>query len=101
MRDGRIVYQRGDYVVKEISIGHYLFNKNRKSIDEHTHIKTKKTCKDLIDMIYRKKVPNSNYLRESILRICRDEKLIQAVKHKIEKDKQKPKFVKIQKGVRK
>ena len=101
MSDGRIVYQRGDYIVKEISIGYYLYNRKRLDPDEHTHIKTEQTCIDFIDMIYRNKVPDSPYLRESILRVCRDKKLIEMVHHKIEKDKQKPKFIKVQKGVKK
>lgn len=99
MRDNRIVYERGDYIVKKIRKGYYLYNRKRLSPDEHTHIKTKKTCKDLIDMIYREKVPDSNYLKRSVLRICKNEKLLQAVRHKVEKDKQKPKFVRVCKGV--
>lgn len=99
MRGSRIVYQRGDYIVKEISKGYYLYNRKRLSADEHTHIKTQKTCEDLIDMIYRSKIPDSNYLRRSVLRICRDKKFLRMVEHKMEKDRQKPKFVRINKGV--
>lgn len=100
MSDSRVVYQRGDYIVKEIEVGYYLYNRKRQSEYEHTHIKTEKTCRDFIDMIYRSKVPDSPYLRESILRVCKDKKLIDDVLRKIEKDKQKPKFIKVQKGVK-
>jgi len=101
MNDDRIVYQRGDYIVKEITTGYYLYNRKRLSEDEHTHIKTEKTCRDFIDMIYRNRVPDSPYLRISVLRICKDKKFVGRVLHKIEKDKQKPKFIKAQKVVRK
>lgn len=101
MSDGRIVYTRGDYIVKEISKGYYLYNRKRTNPDEHTHIKTQKTCENLIDMIYRGNVPDSDYLRESILRICKDKKLIRDVKHKIEKDKNKQQYFNPNKGVKK
>lgn len=84
----RIVYRRGAYIVKKIRKGYYVYNKNRKD-KEHTHIHTLKTSKQLIDMIYKRKVPISHYLRVSILRICKDEKLIKAVENKIAKDKEK------------
>lgn len=101
MAKGQIVYQRGDYIVKEIRKGFYLYNRKRINPDEHTHIKSLKTCEDLIDMIYRRRVPESDYLRKSIIRICKDEKLVADVIRIIEKDKQKPKFIRINKGVRK
>ena len=95
----RIVYRRDDYLVKEISTGFYVYNRKRRSSDEHTHIKTLDTSIDFIGLLCEGKVPDSKYLRKSVLRICRDKKLIQAVLHKIEKDKQKQNYYNPQKGV--
>ena len=101
MADDRIVYQRGDYIVSKTRTGYYLYNRKRLYQEEHTHIKTLETCEDFIDMMYRRKIPDSKYLRESVIRVCKDKKYVNMVKHKIEKDKQKPKFIRINKGVRK
>lgn len=88
----RVVYKRGNYIVKKIRDGYYVYNKNRLSEDEHTHIYTKKTCRKLIDLIHKRRVPNSSYLRISVLRICKDEKLLRDVRHKIEKDRDKQQY---------
>ena len=49
-------------------------------------------------MICRKQVPDSSYLRESAKRISRNEKYIDKINHKIEKDSQKPKYYKVNNG---
>lgn len=50
-------------------------------------------------MMDRQVIPDSSYLRGTVLRISLDDNYKAAVRHKIEKDKQKPKYVNINKGV--
>lgn len=58
----------------------------------HTHLKKRSTCELLIKLIKRKEVPRSRYLRTSARRVTLDKSYITAINHKIEKDKQKPKY---------
>lgn len=82
MNDDKIVYQRGQYIVKRVDNGHILYNRLGKFDDHHTHIYRLKTCINLIDMIYRNRVPDSPYLRKSCLRICMDKKFLEKFKIK-------------------
>lgn len=47
----------------------------------------------LVRLMKKKRVPKSDYLRESIKRTTLDEKYIEKIDIKIEKDKQKQKYV--------
>lgn len=99
MNDERIVYQRGQYIVKKVDGGHVVYNRLGNFDDHHTHIYRLQTCINLIDMIYRNRVPDSSYLRKSCLRICMDKKFFGKVENKIIKDSNKPKYRNINKGV--
>ena len=57
-----------------------------------THIKKRKTCELLIRLINKKEVPRSEYLRNSAKRITLDDRYIDKINIKIEKDQQKPKY---------
>lgn len=61
--------------------------------DKHTHLKHKNTAKFLIDLVCNKVVPKSSYLRSSAKRVSRDNKYIEKINIKENKDKQKPKYV--------
>lgn len=94
----RIVYTKGNYIVKKIRKGYYVYNKNRTHQDQHTHIYTLGTSKKLIQLtqlIHKKKVPKSDYLKQSVLRICKDKKLCRDVRHKIAKDKDKDYYINV------
>lgn len=78
--------------------GHFILYNCKADKEHHTHIYSKKTCERLIDWICRKIVPDSGYLRESAKRISRDEKYIEKICIKVEKDSQKPKFHKVNNG---
>ena len=79
--------------------GFVVYNAKMNDFDNwHTHIKGKKTCIKFIDNIFSNTVPKSKYLRESVLRICNDKKFLDDVRWKIEKDAQKPKFVRVNRG---
>ncbi len=99
MNDDKIVYQRGQYIVKQVDNGHIVYNRFGKFDDYHTHIYRLETCISLIDMIYRNRVPDSPYLRKSCLRICMDKKYLSMVENKIDKDRNKLKYTNPQKGV--
>lgn len=55
-------------------------------------------CEMLISLICNKTIPKSDYLKESAKRLSRDEKYIQEIEIKKEKDKQKPKFIRVNRG---
>lgn len=52
----------------------------------------------LCRLIKNKRVPKSKWLRKSAKRVTLDEKYQNEIDIKIEKDKQKPKYVNINKG---
>lgn len=58
----------------------------------HTHIKRYKTCEMLVKLVEKKMVPRSSYLRLSAKRITLDQKYIDKIDIKIEKDKNKQKY---------
>lgn len=94
--------------------GNYYTIENTKAHDfdnYHTHItkkqgnnisekKQKSTCKLLIKLICKKTVPNSAYLRESAKRLSRDKRYIRNIEIKEEKDRNKQKFYRVNKGIR-
>lgn len=96
------------FTIMDCGSNYVIENKKANDFDNfHTHINKKKkmkhkpkdsTCKMLIKLICNKKIPKSNYLRQSAMRISRDEKYIQNIQIKMEKDSQKPKFHKVNNG---
>ena len=54
----------------------------------------------LVRLIQDKRVPKSSYLRESARRVTLDEKYKLDIKVKNEKDKQRQRYVNIQRGAR-
>lgn len=96
---GQIVYIHEPYRVRVDARGYKIFHKTDED-NFHGHLKKLKTCKTLIKLIESNKVPDSPYLRECALRICRDDKYTDYIRRKIERDKERPKYVNINKGVR-
>ena len=87
--------------LKIINCGNYFTVINLKGEHEnHAHVKRKSTAKLLCKLIKRKQVPKSNYLRVSAKRITLDKKYIEKIDNKIEKDKNKQKYININKGCR-
>lgn len=99
---GRLVYRHKEYIVIEddYRTGEHIIINTKGDYENHGHVKYLNTCKRLIHWIGKDIVPNSSYLRESALRLSLDKKYKAKIRHKIEKDKQKPKYVNINKGVR-
>ena len=69
--------------------------------ENHGHFKKYNTCLKLIQIMKNNTVPFSDYLRTSVLRISTDEKYLEKVKIKMEKDKEKEHYININKGVKK
>lgn len=94
-----MVDRHGDFIIFPYRDHHVIVN-TKGSYENHTHIKKRDTCKMLIDLVCRKRVPKSMYLRSSAKRISRDEKYIENINIKNEKDKNKQKYHNIQRGIR-
>ena len=55
----------------------------------HCHVNRMKTAKMLVKLMKKKRVPKSSYLRESVKRVTLDERYIEKINIKIEKDRDK------------
>jgi hypothetical protein len=95
----RVVDQVGDYKILKASRS-YIVKNVKGGYDNHGHFKQLKTCYLIIDLIRKRQVPRSRYLRGATLRISTDKNYIEKVKRKIEKDRNKQKYININKGCR-
>lgn len=80
--------------------GNYMVINTKGSYEHHTHLKNYHTCELLINLVCKKVVPKTPYMRSSAKRISRDKKYIQKIDNKIRKDSNKTKYVNINKGIR-
>lgn len=87
------------FVIHKHSRYYTVINVGSEEYEKHGHFIKRRTAENIIRMITRKIIPKSCFLRESVIRLSTDEKYIETVSNKIEKDKQKPKFININKGV--
>jgi len=100
---GRLVHRHKEFIVIEddYNYGKHIVINTKGQYACHAHVHSLKTCKKLLILMDKKTVPFSSYLRGSALRLSLDYKYQDKILWKIEKDKQKLKFVKIQKQVSK
>lgn len=91
-----IVYKDKNYTVKENRDGYILCN-NHGNYKNHGHLKKFNTCMLLIRLMDKNIVPDSSYLRESVLRISTDKKYIQKVQVKMNKSTKR--YININKGI--
>ena len=92
------LYQDNKYKIKKNGRGYVLINLQGE-YENHGHFKSIGICFKLIQMIEEGIVPNSNFLREGAIRISIDNEYTNRVKTKLEKDKNKPKYININKGL--
>lgn len=86
---------------KVISCGDYITIANVKGdYDNHCHVKRMKTANMLVKLMKNKRIPKSNYLRESIKRVTLDKKYIRDIDNKIIKDKSKQTYCNVGGGKR-
>ena len=99
---GKLKFRFNEYIVLDEGPkrGHVIINTNGK-YENHSHIHSLGACKKFLKLMDKKTIPNSPYLRESVLRISLDEKYKSDVQRKILKDKDKQKFFRPPKAVMK
>ena len=94
----RVVDRIGDYKILQTSKD-YVVRNTKGVYDNHGHFYGLDICYTIIDLMQKQTVPKSKYLRGSALRISTNDKYIDKVNRKIAKDKNKQKFVRINKGI--
>ena len=58
----------------------------------HCHVNRRSTADMLVRLMKNKRVPRSDYLRNSVKRVTLDQKYIEKINHKIEKDRDKQRY---------
>ena len=86
-----------DFIIKKHN-NHFVVINTKGTRANHTHLNAVKTCNMLVELVCRKTVPTSNYLKESARRISRDDKYKLEIAIKKEKDNQKQRFFKVNNG---
>ena len=78
---GNQVYSKNEYMIIKVSKGFVIINRTKKFEDGHTHLRSFKTAKFLIDLAIHKNMPHhlSPYLLTSLSRITADENYKQKV----------------------
>ena len=95
----RVIDQVGDYKILKASRS-YIVKNVKGEYSNHGHFTQLKTCYLIIKLIRKRQVPRSKYLRGAALRISTDKDYVNKVKRKIEKDRNKQKYININKGCR-
>ncbi len=94
-----MIYNDGDYRIIERRCEYILVN-SKGAYNNHGHFSKESACHVLIKLIKRRQVPNKPYMREAAMRVSTDTKYKDKILNKIEKDKQKQRFYKVNNGVR-
>ena len=95
----RVADQVGDYKILKASRS-YIVKNVKGEYSNHGHFRRLKTCYLIIKLIQTQQVPKSKYLSEAAIRISTDIDYINKVKRKIEKDRDKQKYINVNKGCR-
>lgn len=96
---GRILHRHNEYmVIEEDNKGVVLIN-TAGVYSNHGHLKSLKAAKMMINLIERRIVPKSDYLKETALRVSLNDKYKTDILNKIEKNKNKQSFININKGI--
>lgn len=85
----RKVFQRKEYSIYRAGDGFIIHNTNGEFEKHHTHIRSFKKAKSLIDLAVRKKLPNTprKWEIESLIRIVKDEKYKEKLRSLLEEIK--------------
>jgi hypothetical protein len=91
------IYSRENFEVHATGSGYVIHNTDYHFKEAHSHLKSFKQCKVIINnLIYKKKLHTKNtYLLRSYLRLSKDSKYQRKIKHLIEKAKDKQKYVNV------
>ena len=85
------------FIIKKHN-NHYVLINTKGKRKHHTHLKAVKTCRMLVGLVCNKTVPTSDYLKESAKRVSRDYKYKDTIDRKIEKNKDKQMFYRVNRG---
>lgn len=94
----KVIDHIGHYKILKAQSG-YVVTNTKGLYKNHGHLKKLKTCYTIIKLIQRGQVPHSDYLRGSAIRISIDDNYLEKIRHKIEKDKKRIRYININKGV--
>lgn len=73
-----------------IHCGWYMTIANKKGKDRHhCHVYKEDTAHMLVRLMYKKRIPKSDYLRECVRRVSRDKKYIARIDEAIRKDEKR------------
>ncbi len=95
----RVIDRIGDYKILKASQG-YIVKNVKGNYKNHGHFRQLKTCYIIIDLIRKRQAPKSKYLRGSAIMISTNRDYVNKIKRKIEKDREKQKYININKGYR-
>ena len=78
---GNQVYSKCEYIIIQVGRGFIVVNRRKRFTDGHTHIKTFKTAKYLVDLVIHNSMPYnlSPYLLTSLTRITENESYKQKI----------------------
>lgn len=98
---GKLVYTYKEFIVIEDDYkdGHIIINTLGK-YENHGHLKRLKTAKLVIKLMKNQIIPDSDYLKGTILRISLNEKYKDRIRNKMLKNKEKTHYININKGVK-
>lgn len=96
------VYSKAEFDVYQTDDGYVLHNNSIENF-AHSHLENLKTCKYLIDLSLRKKIPHDlpRYLIISLIRINDDEIYVRKLNELLSSKKKKQNYYNANKGVRK
>lgn len=88
------IYQRKQYIILDVKKGYIIYNAEMSFLKAHTHVRSYRVAKTIINNCIMKKTPKTNnlYLLESHIRISTDKKYIKLVEELIEAKKSKDKL---------
>lgn len=88
------VYEKSYYIIFKVRNGFIVYNTKKQFDEGHTHMRSFKASKTLIDLAIRKKIPRSNseYYMTSLIRISNDEKFSKEISEIMKVKKQKTKY---------
>ncbi len=98
---GRLLCRHNEYIIIEEDNGRGCVLINTAGVyRNHGHLKKLSTAKMLIGLMNRKIVPNSKYLRDTVLRISLDEEYRTKVRMRKDKEKCKQLYFNVNKGIK-
>lgn len=80
--DDNMIYSKNEYIIKKVCNDFLIINTNKEFRHGHTHVKSFKMAKTIIDNCIRKRIPKTSslYLLDSHVRLSNDKKYITIIK---------------------